>query len=456
MDLTAELQKYAREAAAQEGGLDLADSASAGTAIRSGNATNADETAREHLHRSADLFLPAASPVIIRAAEILSQLRAFDDMLCSVFDAYVDYHAPIRMKAKRGGEIDRNRQLHLSGYGMASVSAALAPAMTAAQRSKLDAENTAFLAEAGRNLQDLRRLINFQHKQGLSAASGPQASSKSYSSATSRLHYEEVCAYLAGGVAALTKRVQGMCRLQAALFRGVASSSGGSGSDSGSGGAINAAFSFYGDGNGGEAWLADVPGKSNWGDGTEAGAGGAGIRDLGATHDRLRPAVEHSEETKEEGKDDKLGFDKGKDKGKGRGRDSKLGSDFVRRFEGQICSAETLRQYDSLAAQHKTSLLREAHLLHDRYSEDLLQAREMERSVNQVSTLLTEFATLLASQSETVHTVNEEAKVATSAVLASAGELQTTAERSETHGMSLAYLGFGLALLLLLLDFITP
>ena len=343
------------------------------------------------------------SPVIIRAAEVLSQLHAFDDMISKIYDRYVGFHSPL-------GNLE-------------------ASTLSSAARVQLDHELTRFLAEAGSSLRDMRFLINSEIR-----SAGIHGG---YGTAESRAHYAKICVYLSSDLADLTKRVQCMRREQAALdsdstaaagpFSFYGGSANGSNSGSDNRGVVTRSNEV-------KEWIVNENDSLNPGAADEAGTAAAkALSAHGSGEEESRSTAAS----------------------KGIGKDS-LNADFVRRFECQIAKPETLRQYDTLAAQHKKSLLKESHMLHDRYSEELQQAADMERSVNQVSSLLANFAAILSSQSEIVTTVHEEAKVATGAVQASVTELQTTAERSESHGAHLAYLGFGLGLFLLLLDFITP
>ena len=94
--------------------------------------------------------------------------------------------------------------------------------------------------------------------------------------------------------------------------------------------------------------------------------------------------------------------------------------------------------------------------MHVRYSEELQNARKMESSVNAVGGLMTEFANILSEQSESLLEVHTEGKEATAHVKQSADELQLTIDRSESHGNNIVMLSVGLALLLVLLDYVTP
>ena len=127
---------------------------------------------------------------------------------------------------------------------------------------------------------------------------------------------------------------------------------------------------------------------------------------------------------------------------------------FVAKYEREAGPPSKLRLYDSLASKHKTVLMREASNMQVKFSEGLQNATSMERTVNQIGELLTEFATILQSQSGQVEEVNDDAKQTEEHVKSSKSQLQLTIERSEKNQKSIVLLSVGLALLLLLLDWI--
>ncbi len=73
-----------------------------------------------------------------------------------------------------------------------------------------------------------------------------------------------------------------------------------------------------------------------------------------------------------------------------------------------------------------------------------------------MSNLLVEFVTILQTQDGVVEEMQDEGRSAAVAVKDSGQELQTTLERSEAHGRNVVFMSVGLAIFLLLLDFITP
>lgn len=126
----------------------------------------------------------------------------------------------------------------------------------------------------------------------------------------------------------------------------------------------------------------------------------------------------------------------------------------VNKYERQAATASQLRDYDRLASQHKGALMKEASDMQTKFSESLQLATRMEGTVTQVSELLTEFASILRAQGDQLGDVHDDAKQAEDHVKASKSQLHLTLERSEKNQKSIVFLAVGLALLLLLLDWI--
>ena len=126
----------------------------------------------------------------------------------------------------------------------------------------------------------------------------------------------------------------------------------------------------------------------------------------------------------------------------------------VNKYERQAGTAAQLRSYDSLASKHKEALLKEATDMQTKFSENLQLAMRMEGTVTQISELLTEFASILQAQGDQVGDVHDDAKQAEDHVKASKSQLHLTLEHSQKNQKSIVFLALGLALLLLLLDWI--
>jgi hypothetical protein len=306
-----------------------------------------------------------------------------------------------------------------------------------AERAALNAEITRFVAAVGAELKDMRTVTTRENQ--LTPLAQPP-----FSSAQCRTHAHEVQADLAARLARLTQRCQTMHRERAHMskfnspfcFYGTDGAEGGSNAGSGSSGEyLHEALSLSSSSVSAEEQRSSTDEINN-------NADQGPSRDSGSLLQRMAKASS----TKSSPGSGVTGVDLGEP----------LGADFAVRYEGQIAPAAQLKQYESLASHHKTALLKEAKLMHVRYGEDLQNARKLEGSVNTVGSLMTEFAHILASQSENLEEVHAEGKAATAHVKSSAEELQLTIDRSESSANNIVMLSVGLAFLLLFLDYITP
>ena len=131
-------------------------------------------------------------------------------------------------------------------------------------------------------------------------------------------------------------------------------------------------------------------------------------------------------------------------------------SKFAQRFVDEIAPANKMREYENIAFVQKNSLLKESAILQQRYSENVLESQKMERSVLGISSMITEFLSMLEEQSEQIEDMNETSKEATKSVRGTDAELKLTIQRSESHQWNMVILINGLAIMLLLLHFLTP
>ena len=129
---------------------------------------------------------------------------------------------------------------------------------------------------------------------------------------------------------------------------------------------------------------------------------------------------------------------------------------FAERYESEVARPALLRRLDDVAARQKASLLREAAHLTQAFGEELSLATSAEASVENISSMLTDFMGILSEQSEQLGDVSAYGKTTTDSVEQTGKELQLTIDRTESHSRNMALLAVSLALILLLLDFITP
>jgi len=447
---------------------DITSSASADADADADANTNANANANAHAHANAEHecehardthasmpvlhhhhhFPPrsVASPFILRCGEILRQIDAFDQLLLSVFDGFVGYH---HSGNKYDGATSPRQQTRSSAPALA---AAETGPMDDAARAALNAEIAVFVAVVGAELRDMRAAAAAEAK---AATSRPSSSSSAVAvaAAQSRTHAHEVQALVAARLSSLTQQCQDMHRERAQLSK------------------FSSPFCFYGT-DAGASTSADSPGSgSGFGSGHVMYSSDAVSLPVApspsSTPAQPDPVGEGLQaQAQAQGTTESLlqRMSKAGSKkagtaastGPGQTKKEALGDDFAGRYEGLIAPAAQLKQYESLASSHKSALLKEAKLMHVRYGEDLQNTRKLESSVNSVGNLMTEFANILASQSENLEEVHTEGTAATAHVTASAEELQLTIDRSESSANNIVLLSVGLAFLLLFLDFITP
>ena len=135
---------------------------------------------------------------------------------------------------------------------------------------------------------------------------------------------------------------------------------------------------------------------------------------------------------------------------------NKLSKSFADRYEDEIAPQSKLKEYKQLTEKHKLICEKDTKKLQEKFSEDMQETSKMETAVEQISYLLTEFVNILQAQSEQVKDLEGTGKVATEHVLDTDKELILTIKRSTSHQRNMVFLYVGLALLLLILDYITP
>lgn len=126
------------------------------------------------------------------------------------------------------------------------------------------------------------------------------------------------------------------------------------------------------------------------------------------------------------------------------------------RYQGEVASVSKMIEYENVALKYKDLLMKEAKDLEIKFSEDLQQAQQVEVSVEQISSMLSEFVRIIHSQTDFVDNVYELSEQTSSFVKKSNQELQTTIDRSQKSQWNMAILCFSLSILLLLLDSMTP
>jgi Fe2+ transport system protein B len=131
-------------------------------------------------------------------------------------------------------------------------------------------------------------------------------------------------------------------------------------------------------------------------------------------------------------------------------------SNIFDRYEGEIAPPAKLKQYQSIGDKYKQHLIKEAQELQAQYSEDIQHVQEVEESVERIASMLSEFVRILHIQTDQVEDIHDSSEEATESVKRSNRELQTTIDRSKSHQWNMVMLAISLAIMLLLLDWITP
>ena len=129
---------------------------------------------------------------------------------------------------------------------------------------------------------------------------------------------------------------------------------------------------------------------------------------------------------------------------------------FAQRYIDEIAPQSKMREYEAVAVKQKEVLVREARQLKVRYSEDIQESQRMERTMNNITSMISEFVQLIESQTVYVDAIGEVSQDTTASVKSADAELLLTLERTQSHQWSMISFIVGMALLLLLIDFLSP
>lgn len=129
---------------------------------------------------------------------------------------------------------------------------------------------------------------------------------------------------------------------------------------------------------------------------------------------------------------------------------------FAQRYIDEIAPQSKMREYEAVAIKQKDVLVREARQLKVQYSEEIQESQRMERTMNNITSMISEFVQLIESQTVYVDAIGEVSQDTTASVKSADAELLLTLERTQSHQWSMISFIVGMALLLLLLDFLSP
>jgi hypothetical protein len=128
---------------------------------------------------------------------------------------------------------------------------------------------------------------------------------------------------------------------------------------------------------------------------------------------------------------------------------------FSERYISEVATVAKLTEYTDIAKRHRDQLFAQTKEMRKRFSEEALQAENIGRNINDISTAYSEFLRILASQSDNVREINETAKEAVEEVTETAEMLGLTLERSKSHNVGMITFYLVLGILLLFIDWIS-
>jgi hypothetical protein len=346
----------------------------------------------------------AASPYVLQASQLLSKLLSFEHLLEVTADAFIDYHRWHPYKHVLCGDASN---------------------MTDNDRAEFSQQIAIFVTTFATEVRELRRSIG-PKPPSTAAATGPCAGD----------HREEVVSYLLDRLGSFTKTSQRMQKEREKY-------------------ALNPLMLLSGTadelfgGKGAPSSSRSVKGNSGTSKKTTNTSGHEPANDFASVLNKLDGTTTAAPSGKNSNKSSSSSASSTAP------ALAPLTQSFVDRYEAEIAPPTRLKEYKSIATKHKEILLKESKDLQVQYSEDLKEAHKMEHTVGHISRLLMEFVQILQTQRDSVDDVHVAGKQATDLVKDTDSELQLTIERSESHSRTMVILTVGLAILLLLLDFVT-
>ena len=128
----------------------------------------------------------------------------------------------------------------------------------------------------------------------------------------------------------------------------------------------------------------------------------------------------------------------------------------AQRYEEEIAPPSKMKEYVDIASKCKVALLAEAKELQQQYQEDIKAVQDIEHVVESVANMLTEFTSIVNSQSSLVDLMQESSQSTTESVQASTQQLKLTIERTKSNSWNMVFLSIFLGCILLFLDYVTP
>lgn len=320
------------------------------------------------------------SPLLVKAAEILSQIQDMETFIRGILEDYVGYHHVLGSTSSRRHVKEINQEA----------------------KNKIFQEITLFITGTGSDLNELRHSI------------------RSYcinANSTSRQHHTEIIQFLAVGLGTITERTRYMQqeseKMNANPFKLISSGYGG-----------------------GNKYSLPTSNERSHSVPTSSTSSAPLTSSSSSTATSVQESpAEGSLSTSKK---------------------CPIPSNFAERYGDEVAPVTKLKEYERLASKDKAKLFKETKDLRAKFSEDYNDTMKMEETVGLISNLLGDFVRILQSQEVFVEEVGSHGKAATEQVEQAEEELIKTIERSTKSQRNMAIVTVGLALFLLLLDFLTP
>jgi hypothetical protein len=133
----------------------------------------------------------------------------------------------------------------------------------------------------------------------------------------------------------------------------------------------------------------------------------------------------------------------------------KLENSFAQRYIDEIASTQKMKEYRTIAYKEKANLLKEAKILHQKYNTEVVQSQQIENTVINIASLVSQFATLIQSQTEIVGNIGETTEEVTKSIKSTDEELLLTIERGQKNQWNMIVIILFFSFLLLLIHFMT-
>jgi len=133
-----------------------------------------------------------------------------------------------------------------------------------------------------------------------------------------------------------------------------------------------------------------------------------------------------------------------------------VGKQIAERYESEIATLSKMKEYKDISSKQKDKLFHQNRMMRQKFSEEVLEAKKLEKTVSTISCMISEFLEILQSQSETVKDMHKAGKDATAHVEQVDEELVLTIQRTQSHSSMMISIIVFFSVLLILIDYLTP